>query len=131
MAVQAHRMLYSTVACVAVLLSGLSLARADDSIESTPSETCPQRRSNQKGCPQSIAWYARPSNSPRYIGYYVGGGAAIGGGERCADEGTWGWDFSGSLIEHHVWLNWWHGQRYQGGTGSYRTDGPRLTQPHN
>jgi hypothetical protein len=131
MLVPVQRMLFSAVAVAAVLFGGVSFSRADnDPAQCVASESCPECRNIRKGCPQSIAWYAQPSNTPRYVGYYVGGGAAFGGEPRCANEGTWGWDFSGTLIERNVWLNWWHGSRYQGGTGSYRTDGPRLVQPH-
>ena len=29
-------------------------------------------------------------------------------------------------MPRRVWLDWTHGRRYQGGSGSYRTDGPAL-----
>ena len=60
------------------------------------------------GCPQVVSPYARPSVTPNYCGYYVGGGAAIRGQPRCADEGTWGWDYGG-VFPKWVALNWWHG----------------------
>ncbi|MFM8953032.1 MAG: hypothetical protein ACKOOF_08245 [Planctomycetaceae bacterium] len=81
------------------------------------------------GCPQSISPLARPTESPHEIGYYVGGGArerSRGGEHRRPQEGVWGTDYGGLLIPKHVMLGWWHGQRSQGGTGSYPTDGPRL-----
>jgi hypothetical protein len=68
-----------------------------------------------------IASWARPTNTPAYWGYYVGGGAAIGGEPRYLTEGVWGWDYEGSWFRRQVWLAWYHGQRYQGGTGSYDT----------
>ena len=43
-----------------------------------------------------------------------------------ADDGTWGWDFRGGLIQRKVILNWWHGRRYQGGVGAYGTDREKL-----
>jgi len=73
-----------------------------------------------------IARYAHPSNTPAYGGYYVGGGATFHGEERFADEGTWGWDYFGRHLNRHIDLGWWHGAHYQGGTGSYKTDGPKL-----
>jgi len=74
------------------------------------------------GYPESIACYARPGDSPAYIGYYVGGGSACRGECRDRTEGTWGWDYQGCL-PRRVALLWTHGRRYQGGTGAYRVDG--------
>jgi hypothetical protein len=81
------------------------------------------------GCPQTISPLARPTESPHEIGYYVGGGArerSRHGEPRFAHEGVWGTDYAGVLIPKHVQLGWWHGRHAQGGTGAYRTDGPRL-----
>jgi hypothetical protein len=77
---------------------------------------------------QTISRFAIPSNNGRYIGYYVGGGCArrLKADPRRPDEGTWGWDFQGALIPRLVNLGWWHGRRYQGGTGAYKTDGPHY-----
>src|SRR5256885_13000933 len=74
------------------------------------------------GYPLQVACYARPSDTPKYVGYYVGGGSAVGGTHRFCDEGTWGWDYQGCLLPHRVILYWSH-WRYQGGTGAYRTEG--------
>ena len=78
----------------------------------------------------SVPLFAIPSDTGRYLGYHVGGGA---GHPRKAeprrdDEGTWGWDYQGWLVRRRVVLGWWHGRRYQGGTGAYKTDGPRFFQ---
>lgn len=81
------------------------------------------------GCPQNISPLAKPTESPHEIGYYVGGGArerSRQGECRAPQEGVWGTDYAGLVIPKHVVLGWWHGQRSQGGTGSYATDGPRL-----
>jgi hypothetical protein len=88
----------------------------------------PWQRLCRAGQPHTVAKWARCSNSPSYSGNYVGGGAAWHGEPRRCDEGTWGWDYA----PRHVWspkvdLGWWHGRRTQGGTGSYRTDGVKLT----
>lgn len=80
------------------------------------------------GMPQTIRPHAQLA-SPHFWGYWVGGGTAIGGGPPCADEGTWGWDFEG-YPSRRIWLNWSHGRRYQGGTGAYKTDGPKLHLHH-
>jgi hypothetical protein len=80
---------------------------------------------SRAGCPLQVAWYARPSDTPAYIGYYLGGGSAVGGTHRCCAEGTWGWDYHGCLLPHRVILYWNH-WRYQGGTGAYATEGPPV-----
>jgi hypothetical protein len=77
------------------------------------------------GYPTRVAWYARPSETPQYVGYYVGGGSAVGGTHRYCDEGTWGWDYRGCILPHRVLLYWSH-WRYQGGTGAYRSEGPPV-----
>jgi hypothetical protein len=87
------------------------------------------------GCAEKVAWYARPSETPAYVGYYVGGGAAVGGSCRHSDEGTWGWDYQGWFLPRRVLLYWTHGCRYQGGTGAYKPNGhpihdvPALLNP--
>jgi hypothetical protein len=77
------------------------------------------------GYPRSLAKHIEPSATPGGIGYYVGGGVALGRGQsRRRDEGTWGWDETGG--ERHrrrVILGWSQGRRYQDGMGAYRTDG--------
>ncbi len=78
------------------------------------------------GCPQCVAGYARPSVNKHYLGYYVGGGAAIRGEGRCLDEGVWGVDYRGGVWHRIIRLDWWHGTKNQGGTGAYKTDGPHL-----
>ena len=81
------------------------------------------------GDPQCISPLAKPTESPHELGYYVGGGArqrSHHADDRRAAEGVWGTDYRGIIIPKHVELGWWHGRRYQGGSGSYRTDGPRV-----
>jgi hypothetical protein len=81
----------------------------------------PNHTLQRAGNPQIVAWYAQPSDTGSYIGYYVGGGAACRGEPRNINEGTWGWDYQGWLFPRRVALDWWHGRRYQGGIGHYRT----------
>ncbi len=76
------------------------------------------------GGPPHVAWYARPSDTKHYIGYYVGGGCHCLGDPPSLTEGTWGWDYRGFLIPKDVVLSWCHGRRCQGGAGAYRTVGP-------
>jgi hypothetical protein len=88
----------------------------------------PCDRDQQTGHPGCIAWWAIPSDTGRYTMYRVGGGCPC---PRLAEppspcDGTWGWDYVGRCFHPHVILGWWHGLAYQGGTGSYKTDGPTL-----
>jgi hypothetical protein len=81
--------------------------------------------------PPRIAWWAIPSDTGHYLGYYVGGGCGrpLKAEPRRPDEGTWGWDYQGWLIPRRVVLEWWHGRRNQGGTGAYQSVGPKLYHP--
>jgi hypothetical protein len=46
---------------------------------------------------------------------------------RRRDDGTWGWDETGSQhFRRRTILGWSGGRKYQGGTGAYRTDGPVM-----
>ncbi len=78
------------------------------------------------GNPQCQAKITIPSNTRFYGGYYVGGGTPTRGAGRCIEDGTWGWDYSGILFPKRIALNWTAKGRFQGGTGAYKTDGPKL-----
>jgi len=80
------------------------------------------------GYPQKVAPWARPSVNPAYDGYYVGGGAPFshGSGPCNPADGVWGWDYFGRVYSRRVALGWWHGERWQGGAGAYKTDGPKV-----
>jgi hypothetical protein len=80
------------------------------------------------GYPRELARHLESSVTAGGIGYYVGGGAHHGRAEpRYRDEGTWGWDETGCrMLRRCNILGWSHGRRYQGGTGSYATDGRPL-----
>ena len=78
------------------------------------------------GCAMQIRPHAIPSNTRYYGGYWLGGGLPLRGDEPCLDEGTFGWDYFGFTLHKRIALNWSHGRRYQGGTGAYKTDGPKL-----
>jgi hypothetical protein len=79
------------------------------------------------GHPNEVAPWAHPSDTGRYVGYEVGGGAAHARHAEppSPDDGTWGWDYHGSCLPSRVVLGWWHGRKPQGGTGAYNSDGPR------
>ena len=81
---------------------------------------------NTSGYCGQVACYAKPSNTPAFTGYFVGGGQAFCGTCRRPDEGTWGWDYQGLCFPHIVILRWNHGTRYQGGGGPYKVDGPHV-----
>lgn len=88
---------------------------------------CPDCRCGDDGAP---ARCAAPSDTGRYVGYYVGGGSACRGDPPGPGEGVWGWDYSGACFWPRIALWWNHGRRYQGGPGAYRTDGPRPLEEH-
>jgi hypothetical protein len=89
-----------------------------------PSSAAADHTMHRAGYPQDVARYAVPSETGHYIGYLVGGGAPCHGAFPCPSEGTWAWDYQG-CIPRRIALGWWHG-RYQGGTGAYKSDGPRV-----
>ena len=109
---EGHRFLMVFMSAGLAAYVGAGLARAENA-------DC------RTGSPSQVACYARPSDTPQYVGYYVGGGSAVGGTHRSCNEGTWGWDYGGCFFPHRVLLYWSH-WRYQGGTGAYRTEGPRV-----
>ena len=81
---------------------------------------------HQAGHPECVSAIARESYNRHYSGEYVGGGKAFGGHGRCANEGTWGWDYTPFRpMSSRLFLKWSHGRHYQGGTGAYATDGPK------
>jgi hypothetical protein len=81
----------------------------------------------QAGYPQEVSHFAMESYNQHYSGGFIGGGlGGRHGHERCANEGTWGWDYTPFRpMSSRIFLKWSHGRRYQGGTGSYATDGPK------
>ena len=78
------------------------------------------------GCSMLIRPHAICSNTAHYGGYWVGGGIPCRREMPFVGEGTFGWDYFGVLVPKRIALNWSHGRRYQGGSGAYMTDGPRL-----
>ena len=129
----------------ALLLSHLSSSHAfaDDTIpQLTPEELAtPQQQAllqalggdpfghraadhARAGCPTNLHPRALPSNTSHYDGYWIGGGQAIKGYCPAIEDGTFGWDYFGLLFTKRIDLHWSYRRRYQGGTGSYQTDGP-------
>jgi hypothetical protein len=134
--------LFRTVVVVLGLPAG-GLCRAQDQApqshyfvfhpheEGTPSPGKPRsiaHTDERAGYPRCLSGHLEPSTTPGGIGSYVGGGVPLGHGQpRRCDEGTWGWDETGChLLRHRNILGWSHGRKYQGGTGSYATDGPHV-----
>lgn len=79
------------------------------------------------GVPYEVGLFAKPTYTFEYGYGWVGGGAPTWrGGPRRANEGVWGRDYVGVAYLRRVWPNWWHNGRYQGGPGSYTTEGPKL-----
>ena len=96
--------------------------------EGTPTSGKPRfipHTDERAGYPRAVARHTEPSVTPGGIGYYVGGGVALGHGQsRRRDLGTWGWDETGGQhFRRRVILGWSQGRKYQGGTGAYRVDG--------
>lgn len=119
---EAFRFRFWNLFRISSFLLGISagLARcAEVRFASDPATLCEGRA--RAGCPQVVSPCARPSDTPNYGGYYVGGGAAVQGQPRYPCEGTWGWDYFG-FVPKRIELFWWHGARRQGGGGSYATD---------
>lgn len=96
---------------MAVVASVTSAAECQD---------CPVDHHARAGHPKCVHRFALPSNTPRYSGGLIGGGAAVGGGDPYLAEGTWGWDYTG-FITKRVFLNWSHKHAEAGG-GKYDTD---------
>jgi hypothetical protein len=111
------------------LLAGLALggsAQAEDKVYSLNAQVA-DHTFQRAGYPNHVSPYARPTNTPEYSGYYVGGGCVWRGGPPGPEQGAWGWDyFGGHWLRHRVLLGWCNGCRYQGGTGQYKTDGPEV-----
>lgn len=123
-----YALLFATVACIAGRAAAHDLTpwMGRPATERKHFQGNPYARA---GDPQCVSPLAIPAESPHEQGYYVGGGArerARCGEERTPHEGTWGVDYTGILVRKRTNLEWWHGSRYQGGLGSYATDGPRF-----
>ena len=117
-----HRKPIVLLMSVSVTLGSLGYALAD----SPGHEKAPA--AGPVDCAPRVAWWAIKSDTGHYVGYYVGGGCGMPhfAEPRRVDEGTWTWDYRGWLVPRRVMLDWWHGRRYQGGTGAYQSDGPKL-----
>ena len=88
----------------------------------TPPIVARLRTAHDAGHPWSLRNHTAPSDNGHYDGYIIGGGTGAHGDGPCRHEGTWGWDYTG--VASRVRLNWSHGRRYQGGSGTYSTEGP-------
>ena len=124
---------------VGLLALRLPAARGDDNREDKPRRILrhqwkgepyygrggPPQTFEQTGHADEISKLAAPSETPAYVGYYVGGGCAFKGGPPGPDDGTYGWDY-GCIWKYkiRVMLGWCH--KYQGGKGPYKIDGPRT-----
>lgn len=88
-------------------------------------ETPCRHQEHERAClARQVGRLATLSNTPHYSGYYVGGSTIRSGDGQGPHDGTWGWDYGGIFVRKWVTLGWTHGQRYQGGSGAYRTAGP-------
>jgi hypothetical protein len=78
------------------------------------------------GCPMLLRPRTQPSDTRSYGGYWIGGGQAIRGYCPNAEDGTFGWDYFGLLFTKRIDLHWSGGRKHQGGTGAYKSDGPKI-----
>ncbi len=115
--------LYSSVVLFGLqALGGLPLHRQEGTPAPGPPRQIPHTH-ERAGQPLDHSHHLDPSVTPNGRGYYVGGGNALHGESRSPHEGTWGYDDTGfRLFPRRTQLRWNHGQRDQGGTGSYQTD---------
>jgi hypothetical protein len=99
----------ASLVCFASLVEQAAFAQSEDDIA-------------RAGCPHMIARHAQVGYRKNYVVYYVGGGAKSPHGDaRHCDEGTFGVDYKPIVpgFRNTVALGWWHGRRWQGGTGQY------------
>jgi hypothetical protein len=78
------------------------------------------------GQPQRVRRLSLPTYTRAYDAGWVGGGGGFRGDAPRINEGVWGRDYVGLVYPRRVWPHWTHGRRQQGGTGAYKSDGPRL-----
>jgi hypothetical protein len=86
---------------------------------------------HRAGYPQSVACWAKPSETCAYIGYPVGGGCPCHRSGRMPNpecDGTWGWDYCGRCFKRNVFLLWWTKPKSQGGVGQYEPEGPNFVE---
>ena len=125
------RLIIATLALACLLPHGTAFAADCDCVAFNAgcqagdglNQSCRHCEARRAGYPDQVACYARRDATPDYRGYYVGGGVAIGRGNRCPHEGTWGWDYVGRHFRRLVALTWWHSRRpCANREGSYTTD---------
>ena len=105
---------------------GITLGGDHDHVYHVKSTQATPHTERQAGYPQCVSPIAMESYNDHYSGGYVGGGKALHGHGRCANEGTWGWDYTPfHSMSPRKFLGWSHGRHYQGGAGAYATDGPK------
>ena len=80
---------------VATMLTGCAAAVA----WADPPDSHDEHR--RAGYPQEVHRHAVPSDTGRYVGYWVGGGAVSRrhGDGPAPHEGTWGWDYTGGWFQ--------------------------------
>lgn len=118
-----RRLTVVSLALAAMLAASISDLSQCVAIGPAHAEYCPPHL-RAPGYQPTVWKWAEPQRAWNYTGYYVGGGAPTWKGcPRPARQGTWGWDYSGSILQRRVQLGWWN--KWQGGAGQYEPDGPR------
>lgn len=111
---------------LAFVLLCASLATAGECQECRTKD-CAVSHWYRAGKPTCVHRFAIPSDTGKYSGGLVGGGAALLNYHSgpYLDEGTWGWDYLGVIPVKRVWLGWSHKHPEAGG-GKYDTDHRKL-----
>jgi hypothetical protein len=118
-AMNAHRL---GLSCLILLAGSLCPATALGEGPVAPAVSC---------CPArpvpGVAWWAVPSDTGHYVGYYVGGGCLWRGDAPTPDQGTWGWDYAACSFLPRIKLLWCRCEGGRANVPVYRTVGPK---PH-
>lgn len=126
-------LLIGAVLVCSIALEGAAYAQPRSASASRTGRQTPPARpvTFTGGVPYRVGLFAKPTYTFEYGYGWVGGGAPTWRGQpRRANEGVWGRDYVGVVYLRRVWPNWFHSERYQGGTGAYANEGPKLLHHH-
>ena len=107
---------------------GIAIPVSYGSDDGIPMDADPGHTWKQSGYANMVKKHAKPTNTPAYDGYWVGGSSfsrkASGPGPL---QGTDGRDYFGKCFDRIIVLGWKNREHDKVGTGSYATDGgPRV-----
>jgi hypothetical protein len=118
---------FAALGLIANPSTGTSLADDHEhSHKHVKSTTATPHTIRQAGYPYCVSPVSMVSYNEHYSGGYIGGGKFLGGDYPCPHQGTWGWDYTPFRpMSSKIFLRWSNGRHYEGGTGAYKTDGPK------